>query len=152
VLVDASVQAANEASASVEKLSDGVAREQRNQASLEEYLNLMGGLLREGLCKSEEKNGIRSLARARTMMLLEELRTDGVRKGRVIQFMLASQLINKGSTVVSLSQANLEGIVLEGAGLVEANLAGANLRSANLRRANLTGADLTGTDLMKALR
>ncbi len=131
------------------------ARDQRNQAILEDYFRVMGDLLREGLGGPEDKNGRSRLARAHTIMVLRSLEADGRRKGQVIEFLYASQLINAGLSVVSLSQADLTNAILDNTNLQQANLADANLTGARLTKANLmkadfSGANLTGARMVKA--
>jgi CheY-like chemotaxis protein len=96
---------------------------------------------------------------------------DSDRKGILLQFLYASDLLQGDKPVVHLERvdlvgANLAGAFLAGANLAGAFLAGANLAGATLVRANLTGsilqavdfgdtnlrgANLAGADLRKAL-
>ncbi len=127
-------------------------------AALQTYLDRMTELMLErGLRVSPVNAEVRSLARARTLTILREL--DGRRKGLLVQFLHAAQLI-KGKTAFDLAQADLRGADLSHTNLVEvvlaqSDLSGASLREATLRRANLNGcilivADLSGTDFRAA--
>jgi Pentapeptide repeats (8 copies) len=99
---------------------------------------------------------IKALARARTLRVLPRL--DGVRKGRVVQFLWESGLISNASAIVDLrgawlreadlSGANLPNAKLSGADLSEANLSGAMLNDADLSRADLADADLSWASLI----
>jgi len=124
--------------------------EQQHQSDLDNYFDLMGTLLREGLQKSKEMNGIRDLARARTIIVLKNLGKDTKRKEIVIEFLYNSRLIKGSLSVIALSQADLKGINLSKESLARINLAGANLAGARLIGADLTQADLSGAILSDA--
>jgi len=98
---------------------------------------------RPSLYDKDPPDSLRSVARARTLTVLPRL--DGVRKGRVVQFLYESGLIARKRSVLDLQGADLSGAVLEGA-----VLRGAFLRSAYLRGTYLKGARLDGTDLSSA--
>src|SRR5215217_3515863 len=118
--------------------------EQRAQdEALQAYLNQMSGLLLEkDLRSSEEDSEVRTLARARTLTVLERL--DRKRKPAVIGFLIEAELIQR----VEGTEPNIN---LGGADLSEANLgSSADLSGANLQMANLSGANLNATNLSGA--
>jgi hypothetical protein len=154
--------------------------EQRAQAeALEAYLDQMGNLLLErNLRESDEGSDVRTLARARTLVVLEVLGSD--RKNRVLRFLEETQLIQAGPegrpptvslkyallgdfeltgkqllrstdlTQAWLTGADLSAAHLEGTDLSGAHLGAANLRGAYLQDANLSGAYLYDTALRGA--
>jgi uncharacterized protein YjbI with pentapeptide repeats len=128
-----------------------VADDRQNQAALEAYLDRMTELLLEkGLQESRKDDQVRTIARTRTLAVLQSL--DGGRKGQVVRFLYESGLIGSKTAIVSLSGADLGGVdlykaSLSGADLSKANLSGADLRWAFLSGANLSGANLSGADM-----
>jgi uncharacterized protein YjbI with pentapeptide repeats len=122
--------------------------------ALQAYLDQMSTLMLEkDLRNSEEDSEVRTLARARTLAVLERL--DPSRKADVARFLVDAQLVHR---VISLEGADLSGLRLDhpqlwNADLSEANLSNAVLsgRTAILDNANLYGADLSGADLSVAL-
>jgi uncharacterized protein YjbI with pentapeptide repeats len=92
--------------------------------ALEAYLDDMTDLMTVHHLRSpsqgEDPEGLRAVARARTLTLLRRL--DGERKAHVVQFLYESGLIRTIRTVVDLHGADLSGAHLSGA-----NLSGANL-------------------------
>ncbi len=133
-----------------------VADQRAQDAALQAYLDQMTQLLlHEKLRTSQPDDEVRSLARVRTLTVLEVL--DGMRKATVLQFLYEAGLIGgikqeeddvprTIDVVVSLFGANLMGVSLMGV-----NLAGANLMGTNLCRANLAGANLMGANLIMAV-
>ena len=138
------------------------AEENRNQqALLIKYLDdisklVEGKLLTLNDDKSSETQ--RTIARARTLSVLRALDSD--RKGELIQFLSAAQLIEGDKPIIVLNQANLKVANLEGANLWGVNLWNADLENANLedailsfarlKRANLENANLEGAILWNA--
>ena len=148
-----------------------IAKEKRNQDTLEAYFDRMAELLIEHKLthnESEKETEILSdIARTRTLAVLRTL--DGKRKGQVIQFLYEANLITPIPTTAEaglisskrvmielrgadlrgaiLSRANLRGAILYGADLSGASLSGASLSGARLHAGDLNGADLTGADL-----
>jgi uncharacterized protein YjbI with pentapeptide repeats len=166
---EARQQALEERRAKVERELE----EQRAQdAALQAYLDQMSNLLLESnLRESDPGSEVRTLARARTLTVLERL--DPGRKTHLLQFLLEADLVGAvGSTppVIRLSGADLNNtamrsadlsdadltnadlvsIKLNSAVLIGADLHGANLSNANLRYANLTNADLSNANLRHA--
>jgi hypothetical protein len=147
------------------------ASNQRAQlAALEDYLDQIGTLLLDrGLGSSDAPEGVKDLARARTLTILDMLSAE--RKPRVLAFLHEMELIQadplaQEKPIISLKFADLPEVrlvrrhLLKSADLEQADLRKAKLYKAvlsntNLRKANLTGAklrkaDLTGADLTKA--
>jgi uncharacterized protein YjbI with pentapeptide repeats len=133
--------------------------EQRAQdEALQAYLNQMSSLLLEkDLRTSKEDSEVRTLARARTLTVLERLDPD--RKTAVLQFLIEAELVQSveggrgpiiALTSANLSDVNLSLVNLSGADLSEADLSNTNLFSADLRDANLFIADLKDANLHKA--
>jgi uncharacterized protein YjbI with pentapeptide repeats len=131
-----------------------IAREKRQDATLEAYFDRMTALLlEEGLRDSEEGDEVRTIARSRTLSVLRRL--DGKRKAEVVQFLQEADLIHVDSSIVDLSEAILREADLRESELQRAKLSKANLRnvdlwSANLWSANLRWADLQWADLQEA--
>jgi uncharacterized protein YjbI with pentapeptide repeats len=135
--------------------------EQRAQdEALQAYLDQMSTLLLEkNLRESKPDSEVRTLARARTLTVLR--RVDGTRRGTVLQFLAESDLITKDSSVLDLTGAYLNHLILSGADLSSVDLSGldfnpppfdntAKLKSANLSNADLSGANLRGAKLLGA--
>lgn len=123
---------------------------------LHTYLDQMTELLLEkGLRSSEPTAEIRSVARVRTLMVLDSL--DGARKGVVIYFLKTADLIRQGpdftksQAVISLQGANLFSIKLAGVDLNNSDLHGVNLKEADLRWALLDGSNLQNADMRAAI-
>lgn len=134
-----------------------LAAERERENALHAYLDKMTELMLEKDLRSSKKvDGVRYIARARTLTTLHRL--DGMRKGVLLQFLCDSGLINKevtdsgevGEPPVYLFEADLRGANLTRARLNGANLAFADLRGADLRWADLSKADLTGARLQGA--
>jgi uncharacterized protein YjbI with pentapeptide repeats len=91
-----------------------IATQGTQDAMLQAYLDQMENMLLDkerSLLKSKEDDEVRTLARARTLPVLERL--DGHRKGSIVQFLYESGLIStKDGPVVRLTSANLESIIL----------------------------------------
>jgi uncharacterized protein YjbI with pentapeptide repeats len=124
--------------------------EQRAQAdALQAYLDQMGDLLLErNLRESKVDSEVRTLARARTLVVLEVLGSE--RKNRVLRFLEETELIQAGlegrAPIVSLKYAILGDFELVGKQL----LRGTDLTQAWLNGADLSAAHLEGTDLSGA--
>lgn len=116
-------------------------------AQLQAYLDQMSTLLiEEDLRTAEEGSEARTLARARTLTILEGL--DPSRRTQVLRFLIEAQLVQRvdgKGPVIGLGQANLQGVQLVGA-----SLQGAELQLADFTDAYLVGADLTGAVLTSA--
>jgi uncharacterized protein YjbI with pentapeptide repeats len=141
-----------------------LAKQRAHDEALQAYLDQMSTLLLEkDLRNSGEESEVRTLARARTLTVMESL--DPSRRLQVVQFLLEAKLIQSvddRDPIIRLSGANLSGadlshvdlsgfkFYLSGADLSEADLFDANLSDANLFDANLREADLTGANLTGA--
>jgi uncharacterized protein YjbI with pentapeptide repeats len=144
--------------------------EQRAQdEALQSYLDQMSGLLLEkDLRASEQSSEVRTLARARTLTVLQRLE-DPDRKTTVILFLVEADLLRRvegRAPIVGLSQLPVvseegqgsldqggwkrRGAALGGVDLSGVTLRGAELRSAKLQSANLAVADLRDADLFFA--
>jgi uncharacterized protein YjbI with pentapeptide repeats len=128
------------------------AEKNRNQqALLIEYLDEISGLVEQKLLSLNDDDNSkiqRTIARARTFSVLRALDSD--RKGELIQFLSAAQLIELDKPIIDLSQSDLGKADLGKADLREANLEGTNLREAILVNADLGKANLKGADLIEA--
>jgi uncharacterized protein YjbI with pentapeptide repeats len=128
-----------------------LALDRQRETALQTYLDRMTELLLEkNLRESAATDEVRSVARTRTLTVLQGL--DGRRKGTVLLFLQESSLIVAGEAIVDLRGADLRGAVLHRAnlrraGLTRANLAGADLSEAYIEEALLSSADLEQTDL-----
>ena len=116
-------------------------------------------LLEKGLNSSDPNSEVRSVARAHTITTLVEI--DGKRKGRLVQFLFETGLIDAGEripdqlsvpwkekAIVSLKKANLSHADLKGAFL--AKPCGIDLISVNLEEADLRGVILSDAQLFEA--
>jgi uncharacterized protein YjbI with pentapeptide repeats len=123
-----------------------IAAQNAQEEALQAYLSQMSTLLLDENLrnpKEDEDMEVRSLARARTLSVLERLDPD--HKERVMQFLMEDDLVQGigGRDPV----IGLKGADLKGTDLTKATLSGADLTEANLRDADLTDADLSGADL-----
>lgn len=128
-----------------------IAAQGRQDDLLRAYLDQVGELLLDGerpLLDSDEGDEVRTLARARTLTVLRGL--DGERRGRVVQFLHESGLIDNDRPVISLAGSDLSGALLSYAYLEQTSLSGANLSGANLSGTHLKHADLSGANLSGA--
>jgi len=140
---------------------------ERAQAeALQAYLDQMSQLmLDKNLLNAEEDSAVRTLARARTIAVLDRL--DPERKITVLRFLDESHLIDKEHPVVALADAdftdvhidfhdlflhdaNLDGANFAGSVLKDVEFDGADMIRANLQSAQLQNAFLIGVDLRYA--
>ena len=116
-----------------------LAGERARDEALQTYLSEMGSLLlEEDLRDSERGSEVRTVARARTLTVLEML--DPERKSEAMQFLDEANLVHTTPSKPKVPVISLEG----------ANLAGADLRRANLSEGWLLFTDLSGADLENA--
>jgi uncharacterized protein YjbI with pentapeptide repeats len=130
-----------------------LAAQRAQDEALQAYLDQMSTLLLEkDLRSSAEDSEVRTLARARTLTVLERL--DPSRETAVVEFLIEAELIQRVDDKpppISLDGADLSsGVYLYGADLNGADLSGANLSEANLSFADLSGADLNSANLSRA--
>ncbi|NLF01723.1 MAG: pentapeptide repeat-containing protein [Anaerolineales bacterium] len=131
------------------KAERGIAEDRQQEERLQAYFDRMTELLLEkGLRDSQDDDEVRSIIRTRTLTVLRTL--DATRQGLVVRFLHEAGLIYRGSSIVSLQEADLRGADLSEANLREANLSRANLGEAVLSRADLGEADLSRAILGKA--
>jgi hypothetical protein len=126
--------------------------EQRAQdAALQAYLDQMTQLLlHEKLRTSQPEDEVRSVARARTLTVLQVL-GNKLRKATVLQFLYEARLIGGIKQEEDDVPRTIDAIVsLDGANLMDANLMGASLMGASLMGANLIRVNLDGANLMDA--
>jgi uncharacterized protein YjbI with pentapeptide repeats len=116
----------------------------QQEVALQSYFDRISELLLKEDLRSSESAEVRHLARARTITVLRGL--EAARKGSVLLFLIESDLIH----LISLNQADLQGVSLS-----NADLQGVDWHSANLSmvvlRCNMKGIDLTRANLSRAL-
>jgi uncharacterized protein YjbI with pentapeptide repeats len=136
------------------KLAAARAQDERLQAYFDQMTSL---LLEKNLRDSEENSEVRTLARVRTLTVLETL--DPSRKTAVVQFLVEAGLVQRvegrdpiigRDPIVGLSGADLSGADLREADLRGADLSEADLRYTNLRYADLSDSLLSGANLSGA--
>jgi uncharacterized protein YjbI with pentapeptide repeats len=163
-------QIENERAQQAQKIEDqraaaerALAEQRADDEALQAYLSQMSSLLLErGLRGADKDSEVSTLARARTVTVLQRLDTN--RNQTVIRFLSEARLT--GSAIGLLVEADLAGAHLRGsdlnnadlsdanlnnAGLSDANLTDAYLSDANLGDAHLSNADLSGADLSGAI-
>jgi uncharacterized protein YjbI with pentapeptide repeats len=150
-----------------QELQAQAARQREQDVAYQTYLGQMSRLMLEkDLRGSEQGSEVRTLARARTLTLLERLDAD--HRTSVLQFLAEANLVqgtgyweqakgeSKKPAVIDLNGANLHDVsfnngTLSGAKLSEADLSEAILSDALLDNADLRGANLSGANLNNAL-
>jgi uncharacterized protein YjbI with pentapeptide repeats len=106
--------------------------QQSQDEALQTYFDQMSTLpIDEDLGDANGDRAVRTLARARTLTVLEKL--DPTHKRQVMQFLVDASLV----------QSALSGIVMHGTRRVGADLRDANLNGTILHDANLSGANLS---------
>ena len=133
--------------------ADRELEDQRAQdAALQAYLDQMSTLLlEEDLRNSAADSEVGTLARARTVTVIQRLNADG--NQNVIRFLSEAKLtggITGQSSISLLTQADLQGAHFEGVDLSAIDLSDADLSDAYLSNANMESADLSGADLSNA--
>jgi len=129
------------------------AREEAQEARLQEYLDQMASLAldRELLSPGLEPARlvvIREVARAQTLTALAGM--DGPRKRFVVTFLFELGLINGIDAPITLKTSNLREADLQGAELFASNLSGADFSDADLSSARLTFALLNNVNMSNA--
>jgi hypothetical protein len=131
------------------KVTDAENKDNQRETALQAYIDNMSELLlHEKLRGSAGEDEVRSIARARTLTILDRL--DGGRKGSLINFLYESKLILREQSIIDLHDANLNNANLWNANLSNADLSGAFLMDAFLGPANLSHAKLIGTRFYNA--
>jgi uncharacterized protein YjbI with pentapeptide repeats len=144
----------NRRAANERELQQQAAQEDALQAYLDQMSTL---LLEKDLRTPKESSEARTLARARTLTVLDRLSPE--RRARVLRFLMEASLV-QGETdarpVISLQGANLSSVdlVVEVSpiliDLTRADLRDAKLRFVFMRGADLTGSNLSGADMYEA--
>ena len=149
----------------VERRQESIADARAKQATLDNYLGKMQGLLLDkGLREASEDSEVRSVARAVTTTTIKELDAD--RNALLFRFLREASLVGMPDNVKEVSKAkslslltglDLQGVILRNAPLFwasfsyadlsYADLSGANLSYADLSDANLSNTDLSGANL-----
>lgn len=117
-------------------------------AALQDYLDQISQLLVKKDSRSPKEDvEVRALARARTLTVLDRLKSPDSSDLRrnVLQVLYERDLITRENPAISLAEADLSG-----ASLFFTNLRGSSLCKIVLRKADLTYADLRETDLREA--
>jgi uncharacterized protein YjbI with pentapeptide repeats len=134
-----------------------VAVDNQCEEALQAYLNEMSELLlHENLLKSDPQQEVRKIARVQTITTLR--RVDAGRKVIILQFLREANLIIReikdnylgDDSIISLENADLQGVNLNRAFLLITNLTRTNLQRANLHLAVLDGSNLVEADLSEA--
>lgn len=124
------------------KQRDKAEDERNQQALLIEYLDEISELVEQQLLTLNDNNNsqaLRTIAKARTLTILKSLDSD--RKGELIQFLSAAELINADNPLINLFSADLAIANLKTTILRKADLNGTLLYRANFWGANLMEAD-----------
>lgn len=83
-----------------------IAQDQQQEDALQTYLDHMSDLLLNNkLHESQPGDGVRNVARARTLTILPQL--DGARKGEIVRFLLDARLIDRKNPIIDLFYAIL---------------------------------------------
>jgi len=130
------------------RVSERENKDNQLEAALQAYIDNMSELILDKHLNFGPIKDIRTIARVRTLTVLPRL--DGERKKIVVKFLYDSGLIDKGSSIVDLSDADLSSIDLHFTNLSKADLSQVNLQKANMFIADLSGADLNHADLSGA--
>lgn len=132
-----------------------IEHDRAQDATVKDYLDQMTELLlTRGLRTSLQSEEVRSVARARTLLVLRSI--DRERKSTIVQFLYESGLIGyRGMkenvcAIIDIGGGSLERVSLRGALLDGASFEEVNLESANLSGAQLGGANLGEARLFQA--
>jgi uncharacterized protein YjbI with pentapeptide repeats len=124
-----------------------VEKQRAQGEAMQTYFNQMDTLLLE----KDLRNAERTLARARTITVLE--RVDSSHTATIMQFLGEAKLVQRvdgRGPIIGLSGADLRHADLDNADLGHADLVGADLEGADLEGADLDNADLDNADLDNA--
>ena len=106
------------------KNEQAITTDNQQEAALQAYLDNMSELLlKEGLRECKQDAEVRSIARARTLTVLDRLDRD--RKGSLLRFLYESGLVSKGQSIIDLRDSNLNDIHLAHNKLPNIDLSGA---------------------------
>jgi uncharacterized protein YjbI with pentapeptide repeats len=130
-----------------EQQQQALAEQRAQDEALQAYLSQMSSLLLEKDLRVADKDSeVSTLARARTVTVLQRLDAD--RNQNVIRFLSEARLT--GSAIGLLVEADLQGAHLEGTDLSGVDLSGADLTDADLSGTNLSDSILSGAELNNA--
>jgi uncharacterized protein YjbI with pentapeptide repeats len=118
---------------------------------LQTYLDRMSELLLDKQLRTSEPDAeVRNVARVRTITVLFQLNT--ARIDGVFSFLREAGLISNkpNNSIVSLSNADFDGINLRGVNLCRTDFSGTTFRRADLSRADLSETNLSGTNFLDA--
>lgn len=134
-----------------------IANDNQREEALQVYIDDISRLLLDrNLGNSKAYSQVRNVARTKTMSTL--VRLDSKRQGTVLQFLRESGLIvyeypevevNK-HPIVSLLDANLQGVTLVSVNLSGVNLSHVDFQGANLERGYFTSSNLSSVNLQGA--
>jgi hypothetical protein len=125
------------------KVTDAENTDNQRETALQAYIDSISELLlHEKLRDSAEDGEVRKIARVRTLTVLPRL--DERRKRSVLKFLQESGLIDKGTSIIALAEADLNEALLDTVNLRGASLQRVDLREADLSKAYLSGANLSG--------
>jgi len=125
------------------EISTHIALDQQQESILKTYMDDISNLvLHEGLSTSKPGEKVRVIAQTKTDSAISQL--DGIRNGRLLQFINGLDLIGSKYGIIRL---NLDGVDLSDADLGKIDLTGVSLSGAYVTRANLGGVNLTNADL-----
>src|SRR5215467_10889689 len=133
------------------KIADAENKDNQREAALQDYINKMSELLLEkNLRTSAEEDEVRKIAQLRTITILFQL--DARRITYVFAFLRESGLMSNksNSSIVSLSEAELNDVDFSQTVLYQANLSGAFFGNANFSEAFLKEANLSEAKLWQA--
>jgi uncharacterized protein YjbI with pentapeptide repeats len=130
-----------------EQQQQALAEQRAQDEALQAYLSQMSSLLLEKDLRVADKDSeVSTLARARTVTVLQRLDAD--RNQNVIRFLSEARLT--GSAIGLLVESDLQGAHLEGTDLSGVDLSGADLTDADLSGTNLSDSILSGAELNNA--
>jgi uncharacterized protein YjbI with pentapeptide repeats len=116
---------------------------------LQKYQNFIYSLVTEQNLKQLEKdNPFRRAAKEQTVAVLSWL--DSPHRGKLLEFLIESNLIVGDEPTLSLHGADLSGVDFSNKSLSQINLRGVNLSDAQLSQADLSGTKLFGATIDRA--
>jgi len=132
-----------------QQAAENSARDQRNQATLDAYIDQMSTLLLQyHLTNTGQGDPTRAVAQARTYTALHDL--DPLRRARLIGFLWGANLINGSQPIISVKLVNMVSVDFSNVYLDSVNLNRALLMNANFYNCTLTNADLDNAKLSRA--
>jgi len=125
-------------------------KEKNQNEILQDYLNYIGELVKNGGFSDTSKDleKTKTAARIRTLAAFKAL--NGKRKSLIVSYLHDADLISKNSPKIDLRLADLKGANLKKFNLVNTNFNETNFKRAKMKGINLTGSNLLSTNLRKA--